>query len=68
MAIANPLVGPSYLRDILDPQFHQNNSNVETYVKTELGIKLDKGQYKHTGSFSERILLTCVLLSRRSDL
>jgi len=42
MAVANPLVGPSYLKDIVDPQFHQNNSNVETYIKSELGIKLDK--------------------------
>ncbi|KAJ7225443.1 hypothetical protein GGX14DRAFT_420505 [Mycena pura] len=37
-----PLVGPSALRDIVYPQFHQNNFPAETYIKTDLGIKLDK--------------------------
>lgn len=43
-AAANPLAGPSALRDIIRPQFHQNNFAEESWVKTELGIKLDKGQ------------------------
>ena len=40
---ANPLAGPSALRDLIRPQFHQNNFAEESWVKTELGIKLDKG-------------------------
>jgi cleavage and polyadenylation specificity factor subunit 4 len=43
MTTANPLVGPSPLKDILDPQFYQNNFNVEDYAKNELNIKLDRG-------------------------
>lgn len=39
----NPLAGPSALRDIIRPQFHQNNFAEESYIKSELGIKLDKG-------------------------
>ena len=39
----NPLAGPSPLRDIVNPQFHQNNFPEELFIKTELGIKLDKG-------------------------
>ncbi|KAI0778575.1 hypothetical protein BD413DRAFT_510192 [Trametes elegans] len=30
------------LKDIISPQFHQNNFNEEQYIKNELGIKLDK--------------------------
>ncbi|KAI8981276.1 hypothetical protein BD414DRAFT_516202 [Trametes punicea] len=30
------------LKDIISPQFHQNNFAEELYVKNELGIKLDK--------------------------
>lgn len=41
--IANPLAGPSALRDIIRPQFHQNNFTEESYIKSDLGIKLDKG-------------------------
>jgi hypothetical protein len=41
--MANPLTGPSTLRDIINPQFHQNNFPEETFIKNELGIKLDKG-------------------------
>jgi len=44
MALANPLVGPSALRDIIHPQFHQNNFPAEAFIKNELGIKLEKGQ------------------------
>lgn len=43
MAMANPLAGPSVLRDIINPQFHQNNFPEELFIKQELGIKLDKG-------------------------
>ncbi|KAJ7103445.1 hypothetical protein B0H15DRAFT_812302 [Mycena belliarum] len=38
----SPLVGPSSLKDIVHPQFHQNNFPAEIYIKTDLGIKLDK--------------------------
>ena len=44
MTTANPLVGPSPLRDVINPQFYQNNFPAEVYIKTELGIKLDKGK------------------------
>lgn len=42
MTTANPLATPSALRDIVKPQFHQLNLPVESYIKNELGIKLDK--------------------------
>jgi len=41
--MTNPLVGPSALRDLVNPQFHQNNFPEELYIKNELGIRLDKG-------------------------
>lgn len=41
----NPLAGPSALRDIVHPQFHQNNFPEEIYIKNELGLKLDKGPF-----------------------
>lgn len=41
--MVNPLVGPSALRDLINPQFHQNNFPEELYIKNELGIRLDKG-------------------------
>jgi cleavage and polyadenylation specificity factor subunit 4 len=41
----NPLTGPSPLRDIVRPQFHQNNFSQELFIKNELGVKLDKGMY-----------------------
>lgn len=41
--MTNPLVGPSALRDIINPQFHQNNFPEEVYIKNELGVRLDKG-------------------------
>lgn len=40
---SNPLTGPSPLRDIVRPQFHQNNFAQELFIKNELGLKLDKG-------------------------
>ena len=42
--VANPLAGPSALKDIVRPSFHQNNFAEESWVKNELGIKLDKGK------------------------
>ncbi|KAF7293628.1 hypothetical protein MIND_01142100 [Mycena indigotica] len=36
------LSGPSALRDVVNPQFHQNNFPAENYIKSDLGIKLDK--------------------------
>ena len=45
MSSANPLVGPSALRDVINPQFHQNNFPAETHGKTALGLKLDKGAH-----------------------
>jgi hypothetical protein len=45
--MTDPLVGPSALRDIVNPQFHQNNFPEELYIKTELGIRLDKGNSFH---------------------
>jgi len=43
--MANPLLAPSPLRDVINPQFYQNNFPAEVYIKTELGIKLDKGLF-----------------------
>ncbi|KAK7064158.1 mRNA 3'-end-processing protein YTH1 [Favolaschia claudopus] len=40
--MSNPLVGPSSLRDLISPQFHQNNFPAEIFIKSDLGIKLDK--------------------------
>ena len=45
MTSTNPLVGPSALRDVINPQFHQNNFPAESYSKAELGLKLDKGMH-----------------------
>ncbi|KAF8832428.1 hypothetical protein HHX47_DHR1001979 [Lentinula edodes] len=42
MSTANPLAGPSPLRDIINPQFHQNIFSAENFIKSELNIKLDK--------------------------
>ena len=42
-AQTDPLTGPSPLRDIVRPQFHQNNFVQELFIKNELGLKLDKG-------------------------
>ena len=39
----DPLAGPSALRDIIRPQFHQVNLNAEDFVKTTIGLKLDTG-------------------------
>jgi hypothetical protein len=50
MAVANPLAGPSALRDVIYPQFHQNNFPAESYIKTELGVKLDKGWLRVSGT------------------
>lgn len=37
---------PLPVRDIISPQFHQNNFSEEAFVKNELGIKLDKGAHR----------------------
>lgn len=42
---SNPLTGPSPLRDIVRPQFHQNNFDQELFIKNDLGLKLDKGMH-----------------------
>jgi cleavage and polyadenylation specificity factor subunit 4 len=39
----NPLAAPSALKDVINPQFHQNNFPAEFFAKSELGLKLDKG-------------------------
>lgn len=48
MTTANPLAVPSALQDVVDPRFHQNNFSAERHIKTELGLKLDKGVQVHT--------------------
>lgn len=45
MSTQNPLAAPSPLRDIINPQFHQNNFPAEQHIKTELGLRLDKGLF-----------------------
>lgn len=62
-AIANPLAGPSALRDIINPQFHQNNFPEELFVKQELGIKLDKGLF--TAFYTSRVTWLRFLLFSR---
>lgn len=62
MAAANPLVVSSALKDIISPQFHQNSFPAESYIKSDLGIKLDKG-LPHSLS-----LASCLHRSRRPDL
>jgi hypothetical protein len=53
--MTNPLVGPSALRDVINPQFHQNNFPEELYIKNELGMRLDKGTVHHS-SFQPSLL------------
>ena len=53
--MTNPLVGPSALRDIVDPQFHQNNFPEELYIKNELNIRLDKGMTLALYSFASSL-------------
>ena len=43
------------MRDIVDPQFHQNNFPEELYIKNELNIRLDKGMAPST-------LLVCLAI------
>jgi cleavage and polyadenylation specificity factor subunit 4 len=56
MTTANPLASSSALRDLINPQFHQNNFPAESFVKNELGIRLDKGKYfkVHHMSYTNR--------------
>jgi hypothetical protein len=39
---------PPALRDIVRPQFHQNNFVAERFIKHDLGVKLDKGLCTHS--------------------
>ena len=48
MTAPHLLAAPSALRDIIHPQFHQNNFPAEQYIKSELGLKLDKGPSRFT--------------------
>lgn len=50
----DPLAGPSALRDIIRPQFHQINLVAEQFIKGELGIKLNKGTIRspHSAHFA----------------
>lgn len=55
--VVNPLGAPSTLRDIIRPQFHQNNFAEEAFVKNELGLKLDKGIYfRHATPFATDLI------------
>lgn len=63
VAMSNPLAGPSALKDLIQPQFHQNNFSEELYIKNELGLKIDKGE-----SNLLAMLLQCSRPRRRSDL
>ncbi len=53
----NPLSVPTGLKDIIQPQFHQTNFFEESFIKNELGIKLDKGTF-HLFAFTALIQLT----------
>jgi len=63
--MSNPLAGPSPLKDLIQPQFHQNNFSEELYIKNELGLKIDKGE-----SNQVLVMLSSMLTTprRRSDL
>lgn len=37
------LSASTHVRDLVNPSFHQNNFAIEGFLKTELGLKLDKG-------------------------
>ena len=39
---ATILAQPSALRDIVKPQYHQLNFPAESYIKTKIGLRLDK--------------------------
>ncbi|GJJ15890.1 hypothetical protein Clacol_010168 [Clathrus columnatus] len=43
-ATANPLAAPGPLQDIVKPHFHQVPLPAESYIKNELGLKLDKDE------------------------
>jgi cleavage and polyadenylation specificity factor subunit 4 len=50
--MANVLAGPSSLKDLVKPEFHQFNFPAEKYIKNELGIKLDKGKCPFACNFT----------------
>jgi hypothetical protein len=52
------------LRDVVHPQFHQNNFSVEKFIKNELGLKLDKGALAACWD----VLYLADALGRRADM
>ncbi|KAJ7069883.1 hypothetical protein C8F01DRAFT_1016080 [Mycena amicta] len=44
MASSSQAATPQVIRDVVFPQFHQNNFPAENYIKSDLGIKLDKDE------------------------
>ena len=46
----NPLTIPGPLQDIIKPRFHQVLLPAESFIKNELGLKLDKGIFSSTPS------------------
>ena len=36
---------PPELQDLIAPDFHNVNFSIESYIKKDLGLKLDKGWY-----------------------
>jgi cleavage and polyadenylation specificity factor subunit 4 len=43
VATTNPLTVPGPLQDIVKPHFHQVLLPAESFIKNDLGLKLDKG-------------------------
>lgn len=46
MNMVNDVASSTTLRDLVRPQFHQVILSIEPYIKSDLGIKLDKGQFR----------------------
>lgn len=53
--MAEVLAGPSTLRDIIRPQFHQLLIPEENIIKNDLGIKLDKGMHYRSKPQTKRL-------------
>ena len=45
VATTNPLTVPGPLQDIVKPHFHQVLLPAESFIKNDLGLKLDKGKF-----------------------
>jgi hypothetical protein len=45
VATANPLAAPGPLQDVVKPHFHQVLLPAESFIKNDLGLKLDKGTF-----------------------